>query len=92
MARRDACDLRAAATAAAAAAEAVNVDRLHRWVQPFLLPRLPANPSGRLVSAASPQISVSGAGLMALVLAPAFIIIIRLCVYYRACEKPLCSA
>lgn len=66
MARRDACDLRAAEAAAATAAAvvevvvaaaAVNVDCLHRWVQPFLLPRLAAYPSGRLGSAASRQIA-----------------------------------
>lgn len=40
-----------------AAAAAINVDCLHRLVKPFLLPRLPATPSGRLGSAASPQIA-----------------------------------
>lgn len=58
---RDAWDLCATETAAAAGSEAertVNADCLHRWVQRlFLLPRLPANPSGRLGSAASPQIA-----------------------------------
>ena len=49
MALRDAWDLRAAA--------AINVDCLPRWVEPFPLPRLPATATGRLGSAASPQIA-----------------------------------
>lgn len=71
----------AAVAVAAAEAAAVNVDCLHRWA-----PAVPASPPPcvperplRLSSVAAD--SVSGAGLMALVLAPAFIISsIRLCV------------